>query len=77
MPIFEYRCETCQSIVEIFLRSKEERPVCPACQGKNLEKLMSAPAGHVSSASSSLPITGGCPPMDAPPCHPQCCRLPR
>ncbi len=75
MPIFEYHCPDCGGDCEIFLRGGEE-PACPTCRSQRLEKLMSAPAGHMGS-SRSLPITGSsCPPPQSGPCGPGCCRLP-
>ena len=74
MPTFEYLCRDCDQEIEVFLRGNE-KAVCPNCQSHKLEKLISAPAGHAS--TSSLPMLGaGCPPSDAPPCNPNCCRLP-
>lgn len=75
MPTFEFHCSDCQQEFEIFVRNQEQ-PVCPKCQSKKLEKLISAPAGRV--AGGTLPMLGeSCPPMDAPPCNPNCCRLPQ
>ncbi|MBX3103327.1 MAG: zinc ribbon domain-containing protein [Bacteroidetes bacterium] len=74
MPIFEFHCSECDAEFEELVRGAEQ-PHCPRCSGTKLEKLMSAPAGHV---AGNLPMAGsGCPPMDAPPCHPHCCRLPQ
>ncbi|WP_145199587.1 FmdB family zinc ribbon protein [Thalassoglobus polymorphus] len=74
MPTFEYHCQKCEQEVEVFVRG-QEKPVCPSCQSQKLEKLISAPAGRVS--GGSLPVMGeACPPSDAPPCNPNCCRLP-
>ncbi|WP_437204352.1 FmdB family zinc ribbon protein [Planctomicrobium sp. SH664] len=76
MPIYEYRCTQCGSESEIFVRAQAS-PECPNCSSQKLEKLMSAPAGHVA-GNRSLPISGGaCPPMNAPLCHPNCCRAPQ
>ncbi|MFN0195782.1 MAG: FmdB family zinc ribbon protein [Planctomycetaceae bacterium] len=73
MPIFEFRCEKCQDSFELLVRSSE-KPACPQCHSTRLEKLLSAPAGHIR-GDQSLPIASGCPPSDAPPCSPNCCRL--
>ncbi len=74
MPIFEYECTNCQTQFELLVRNGE-KPRCEKCDSTKVEKLLSAPVSHVS-GSSSLPVTGGsCPPSDAPPCHPNCCRL--
>ena len=75
MPLFEYSCQDCSSEFELLVGHRET-PVCPKCQSKKLEKLMSAAAGRVSSGSA-LPIAGGCPPPEAGPCSPNCCRLPQ
>lgn len=71
MPLFEYRCPTCQHDFEVLVRG-EERVECPTCRGTRVEKLFSAPA-----APTPLPLATGCPPSDAPPCSPHCCRLGR
>jgi len=42
MPIYEYRCEACGHRFEhLFLPAAKTDPVCPACQSRDLEKLMS------------------------------------
>ncbi|MEW4527310.1 MAG: zinc ribbon domain-containing protein [Maioricimonas sp. JB045] len=74
MPLFEYHCRNCNRNFEALVRNGEN-PHCPECQGEEIEKLMSAAAGRV--AGSSLPIASSCPPSDAPPCSPHCCRLPQ
>lgn len=73
MPLFEFRCPDCTEVVELLVR-RDERPPCPRCAGIRLERLISATA--VGAASRSLPMAGGCPPIDAGPCGPACCRLP-
>lgn len=73
MPLFEFRCRTCTKDVELLIRSSEA-PVCPECGSRELNKLLSAAAAPVSQ-NGSLPISGACPPSDAPPCSPHCCRL--
>ncbi|SFI10116.1 FmdB family zinc ribbon protein [Planctomicrobium piriforme] len=77
MPIFDFQCQDCGAESEIFVRGGQA-PVCGQCQSKRVEKLMSAPAGHVAGGTRSLPVMGSsCPPSDAPPCSPRCCRLPQ
>lgn len=42
MPLFEYRCEGCQSTFErIVFSGDEEQITCPCCNGNKVEKLMS------------------------------------
>ena len=43
MPIFEYRCKTCQHAFEALVRTGDV-PACEACKGTDLEKLFSLPA---------------------------------
>jgi putative FmdB family regulatory protein len=73
MPIFEYRCQKCEQNFEVLVRANESVE-CPQCHAANLQKLVSAPAGHVR-GSTSLPQLNSCPPANAPPCSPHCCRL--
>lgn len=41
MPLYEYRCRSCSRRFETLVFGKE-KPSCPKCQGKDLEKLWSA-----------------------------------
>ena len=43
MPIFEYRCRSCQVEFETLVRTGDT-PACPKCAGVDLEKLLSLPA---------------------------------
>ncbi len=43
MPIFEYRCKTCEHAFEALVRSGDV-PACDQCKGTDLEKLFSLPA---------------------------------
>ncbi len=43
MPIFEYRCTSCQNEFETLVRSGDI-PACPKCASQNLAKLLSLPA---------------------------------
>ncbi|HAD60437.1 MAG TPA: hypothetical protein DCG12_14430 [Planctomycetaceae bacterium] len=75
MPIFEYYCEDCTNEFEILV-NRSDSPSCPQCSSQKLEKLMSAARGRVASGAA-LPIAGkDCPPPEAGPCSPHCCRLP-
>jgi len=43
MPIYEYRCETCEARFEALLsRSDEAAPRCPQCGVGKVEKMLSA-----------------------------------
>lgn len=73
MPLFEFRCRECDHEYELLVRNGE--PVaCPECRSASAEKLLSATAAHVP-GGLRLPVSSSCPPSDAPPCGPGCCRL--
>ena len=50
MPLYEYRCLGCESEFELLIRGSAT-PVCPSCEGTDLERLLSMFA--VSSEGSS------------------------
>ena len=43
MPIYEYRCGTCGSEVEVLVRSSATTPICPDCSSPLTDKLFSVP----------------------------------
>lgn len=73
MPLFEFRCGTCEHEHEFLVRG-DNLPQCPVCGSEDQQKLFSAPAAPV--VKGRLPVASTCPPADAPPCGPGCCRLP-
>ena len=75
MPLFEYFCEDCHGTQELLV-GRTEKPACTKCGGKKMNKLMSTAAVRMSSGSS-LPFASDCPPPEAGPCSPHCCRLPQ
>ncbi len=55
MPIFEYVCRDCAQAFEAIVRGSE-RPGCPSCGGRRLEKQLSVFATpHSDAAGSDLP----------------------
>jgi putative FmdB family regulatory protein len=74
MPLFEFYCEDCQQNLELLV-GRTEKPACPECGSRKMEKLMSASAGRVS--AGGLQMAQSCPPPEAGPCSPRCCRLPQ
>ncbi|MFN8710651.1 MAG: FmdB family zinc ribbon protein [Phycisphaerae bacterium] len=74
MPLFEFHCDACEREFELLV-SLKEKPVCPDCGSARLERLMSVSAGHVA-GQRLLPMAGQCPPPEAGPCSPGCCRIP-
>ncbi|MBN1883111.1 MAG: zinc ribbon domain-containing protein [Deltaproteobacteria bacterium] len=53
MPIYEYRCLTCEHIQEmlVVVGNREETPTCSKCGGTAFQKLMSASSSRVSPSS--------------------------
>jgi putative FmdB family regulatory protein len=69
MPIYEYVCRKCHHEFETLVRG-DEKPNCPKCGDKKLDKLLSVPAAHTAGSSSRLPCGDACG-VDrgaAPPC---------
>jgi len=56
MPIFEYKCLSCQEEFEAILFSNNDKISCPQCEGNKLERLMSAFA--FKSSGSFAPSSG-------------------
>jgi putative FmdB family regulatory protein len=63
MPIFEYRCNNCNSRFELLVRS-DEKISCPECHGEKTTKLFSPFASHIKRSPASNPTcysgTPGC-----------------
>ena len=49
MPIYEYKCNTCDKNFEILVMGSST-PECPSCDSKDLSRLMSA-CGFISKSS--------------------------
>ena len=58
MPLYEYRCRKCSRRFETLVFGNE-KPACPKCQGKDLEKLWSAFAVAGSERKSDSDDFGG------------------
>jgi putative FmdB family regulatory protein len=62
MPIYEYRCKTCDQAFEALVQGSQ-KPSCPCCDSRKLEKLFSAFAVNggvgVGGGSMSMPLGGG------------------
>ncbi len=65
MPIYEYKCEKCDTNFEK-LQTKNEKVICPSCGGTSLKKMFSVFAkgssSELSSSEGSVPTSapGGC-----------------
>jgi putative FmdB family regulatory protein len=42
MPIYEYKCQSCEAEHEVFVRGKTEPESCPECQGPLARKISRA-----------------------------------
>jgi putative FmdB family regulatory protein len=60
MPIFEYKCRTCDHTFEALEFNSADTPsACPRCAAGELERLLSAAAVHTRvSVSAPLPCGG-------------------
>jgi putative FmdB family regulatory protein len=73
MPIYEYRCPSCDHTFETLIRSQGDVAHCPRCGGIDLVKQFSVPAAaQTGQGASSLPICSSS--NDAPGCGPGHCR---
>jgi len=57
MPIYEYRCKACDNVFEAIVQGSQ-KPECPKCDSKKLEKLFSAFAVNGGGGGFSLPAGG-------------------
>ena len=58
MPIYEYECQDCRTRFEKLERSAlgAEKPSCPGCGSKSVEKLISK-SSTLSGGGASLPVS--------------------
>ena len=42
MPIYDFKCQQCGGVTEIFVRSADHAVSCPHCGGNTMERLMSS-----------------------------------
>ena len=61
MPIFEYRCETCENQFEKLVRRADDRVECPSCGKEKLEVKYSTFAARANGGPSPAESMGGCP----------------
>jgi putative FmdB family regulatory protein len=59
MPLFEYDCKGCGARFEALVRSAEDRPRCPKCNGKRLEKRFSTFAAATKGSAPEAPPACG------------------
>ena len=69
MPIYDFRCQECGRVSEIFLRGASHTARCPACGSDNMERLISA--SYMMKMDAAAPGTTCCgrtERCEAPPC---------
>jgi putative FmdB family regulatory protein len=61
MPIYEYRCEDCETAFEKLVRAFREEVACPRCGSTELERLLStfAMSGTGSAGTGPSAFGGG------------------
>lgn len=61
MPIFEYRCESCNTKFEVLHRTSqyEDEVVCPSCGSKNYKKLFSVFSASMGNGGSDSACSDG------------------
>ncbi|MCG8650050.1 MAG: zinc ribbon domain-containing protein [Pirellulales bacterium] len=66
MPLYEYECKSCQTVVESLVRTEsdhreQQTGTCPDCGQKGMQRVFSVPASPAVKSGSSLPVTSeGC-----------------
>jgi putative FmdB family regulatory protein len=62
MPVYDYRCEQCGSLYDVYHKVREvaEDVLCPDCGSHEHKKLMSVPAAAAVSSSSSNTAADSC-----------------
>jgi putative FmdB family regulatory protein len=60
MPIYEYQCASCGREFETLVRGSSPAPECPACNGTDLRKKLSAFATIGASASAQADLPAAC-----------------
>jgi putative FmdB family regulatory protein len=70
MPIYEYKCQECGKVSEIFLRSlNSQNAQCPVCGSRKLERLLSASyALRIDTLAPGTTCCGRTERCETPPC---------
>ncbi|NOR14867.1 MAG: zinc ribbon domain-containing protein [Candidatus Aminicenantes bacterium] len=72
MPIYEYKCQECGKVTEVFVRShhQELNLSCSECKSEDLQKIFSTPSVVTTKNSSpdSSTCCGSTERCDTPPC---------
>ena len=41
MPLYDFHCRGCGHEFELLVRAGDAEPICPSCQGRDIERLLS------------------------------------
>ncbi len=55
MPLYDFRCRTCDARATLLLKAADSTAACPACGSLNLEKLVAPFAFRAAATSSQAP----------------------
>jgi putative FmdB family regulatory protein len=62
MPRYDYQCETCSQVFEVWASVKEKeaglKPICPFCEGQNTRQIITA--GLVLCPGRDAVVQSGC-----------------
>jgi putative FmdB family regulatory protein len=60
MPIYEYKCSTCDEEFETLVFGSDEAVTCPRCKGDHVKRLMSACGCKSGGSFTPSAGTSGC-----------------
>ena len=60
MPLYEYRCRSCDSRFETYVRARVDPVNCPECRADTIEKLVSSFALTSGGTRGMSSGSGGC-----------------
>ena len=70
MPIYDFKCQECGKVSEIFIRGKDSEKIkCPVCGSDNMERLITASYMiKVGTSASGTTCCGRTERCETPPC---------
>ncbi len=72
MPIYDYRCDRCETTFEVRATFKEKeaglKPVCPTCQSIATHQLLAVGMFVHAGGTDGAPFSSGCGPNAGPGC---------